>query len=287
MPRHPLKREIVSTVVANTMINRTGSTFVFRMQQETGATSEEVTRAFILVRDVFGMDGLWSEIDALDNKVPAALQNQMLTDAGGLVLRATLWFLRRRRERLPIEDVIKVFEPAVGSLRSRVPAILSSGDRMAREEYVEGLESKGVPQPLAERLGSLAALYAALDLTEVAIELKRDPSLLAALYFELVGELQLRWFAEKIGQLPTDTPWQALARNALRDDLSSTQRALTTALAKMSPDSSDPVAILAAWKERYASALTRLASMTEELKHAGSLDLAVLSVLLRELRSLA
>jgi glutamate dehydrogenase len=58
------------------MINRTGSVFVHRMQEETGATSEEVTRAFILVRDVFDMETLWSEIDALDNKVPAALQAQ-------------------------------------------------------------------------------------------------------------------------------------------------------------------------------------------------------------------
>jgi len=107
------------------------------------------------------------------------------------------------------------------------------------------------------------------------------------LYFSLVGELQLRWFAEKITQLPTDTPWQALARNALRDDLSTQQRALTTSVAKMSADSKDPAAMLAAWKERYAGALARLASMTDELKRGGSIDLAVLSVLLRELRSLA
>jgi glutamate dehydrogenase len=133
----------------------------------------------------------------------------------------------------------------------------------------------------------LSSLYAALDLTEIALEQKRDPAVLATLYFALVGELQLRWFAEKITQLPTDTTWQALARNALRDDLSSQQRALTMAVAKMSPDTSEPAAMLAAWKGRYASALNRLASMTEELKRSPSLDLAVLSVLLRELRSLA
>jgi NAD-specific glutamate dehydrogenase len=55
----------------------------------------------------------------------------------------------------------------------------------------------------------------------------------------------------------------------------------------MTPESSDPIAMLAAWKERYAGALGRLASMTDELKRSGSIDLAVLSVLLRELRSLA
>jgi hypothetical protein len=46
--------------------------------------------------------------------------------------------------------------------------------------------------------------------------------------------------------------------------------------------------MLAIWKERYAPAIMRLRTMTEELKRqGGTLDLAVLSVLLRELRALA
>ena len=47
------------------------------------------------MRDIFGMEGIWREIDALDNRVPASLQTQMFVDAGNLMLRATLWFLRR------------------------------------------------------------------------------------------------------------------------------------------------------------------------------------------------
>ena len=110
---------------------------------------------------------------------------------------------------------------------------------------------------------------------------------MAALYFALVGELELRWFSDRITQLPTDTSWQALARNALRDDLSAQQRALTSAVVKAAPNAGDAAAMLAEWKSRYAPALARLKAMTDELKRAGNLDLAVLSVLLRELRALA
>jgi hypothetical protein len=90
MPKHALRRDIIATVLANTMINRTGSVYVHRMQEETGAAPEEVTRAFILVRDVFGLEPLWAEIDALDNRVPAQLQYEMLENVGRLVVRATL-----------------------------------------------------------------------------------------------------------------------------------------------------------------------------------------------------
>jgi glutamate dehydrogenase len=286
MPRHPLRREIVATVVANTMINRTGSVFVHRMGEETGAGPEDVTRAYILVRDVFGLEALWLEIDALDNKVPAALQYEMLIEAGRLVVRATLWFLRRRRERLPIAQVLEIFRPALKALQARVPDILSAGDRMAWTGSVAQYVKEGVPRELAERVASLGALYAVLDVSEVALEQKKAVEAVAALYFALVGELELRWFSEKITQLPTETPWQALARNALRDDLSSQQRALASTVVKLSA-SDDPAQMLAAWNERYAPAIARLKAMMEELKRAGTLDLAVLSVLLRELRSLA
>jgi glutamate dehydrogenase len=287
MPRHALKREIIATVVANTMINRTGSVFVHRMQEETGASPDEVTRAFVLVRDIFGFEALWAEIDALDNQVPARLQCEMLIEAGRLLLRATLWFLRRRREKLPIAKVIDIFRPGLAALRSQLPAVLSARDRAAWEAAVSRLAGQGVPGELAGRLAALDALYATLDVTEVAVSEGRRIESVAALYFALAGELELRWFGEKITQLPTDTSWQALARNALRDDLASQQRALTSTVAKLSPGSDDPAAMLEAWHERYGPAIARLKAMTDDLKRAGTLDLAVLSVLLRELRALA
>jgi glutamate dehydrogenase len=277
----------VATVVANTMINRTGSVFVHRMQEETGASAEDITRACVLVRDIFGLEALWAEVDALDNKAPAAVQYEMLIEIGRLLVRGTLWFLRRRREKLPIAQVLDIFRPALDALRSQVPKILSAGDQAAWAANVKKLEAEAEPRAVAEQVASLAALYAALDVTEVALEQKKPVEAVAALYFALVGELELRWFADRITQLPTDTPWQALARNALRDDLSSQQRALASTVAKLSAEQ-EPAKMLALWKERYAPAIARLKTMTDELKRpGGNLDLAVLSVLLRELRALA
>jgi glutamate dehydrogenase len=287
MPRHALKREIVATVVANTMINRTGSVFVHRMGEETGASPEEATRAFILARDIFELDPLWLQIDALDNKAPAQLQYEMLIEVGRLVVRATLWFLRRRRERLPIAQVLEIFRPGLAALRSAMPALLSPADRAAWDATVERLSAKGVPQELGRSIANLEALYGILDVTEIAHEYKRTIDTIATLYFALGGELEMRWIAEKIAALPTDTSWQALARNALRDDLAAQHRAITATVTKLSPQEPDPARILGAWKERYAPAIVRLKNMTEELKRLPSLDLAVLSVLLRELRALA
>lgn len=211
------------------MINRTGSVFVHRMQEETGAAPEEVTRAFILVRDVFELEPLWAEIDALDNKVPAQLQYEMLDNVGRLVVRATLWFLRRRREKLPIAEVLKIFRPSLEALAKSMPAMLGPADRGAWDALVAKLVKQGVSQPLAQRAANLDAIYGVLDVTEVSHEQKKPVDVISTLYFALGGELDLRWISDRITQLPTDTSWQALARNALRDDLASQHRAITAA----------------------------------------------------------
>ena len=223
----------------------------------------------------------------LFDRVAAKLQYEMLADAGRLLLRATLWFLRRRRERLPIARVLEIFRPGLAAIEGELPAILAPEDRAAFEASALGLANQGVPVPLARRMAGLDALYATLDVTEVALAQSKGIRPLAALHFALVGELGLGWFAEKIARLPTDTPWQALARNALRDDLASQQRALTASVSQLSPGSEDVPAMLATWREHYAPAIARLKAMIEELRRAGPLDLAVLSVLLRELRGIA
>ena len=52
---HPLHREIIVNSVVNSMVNRGGTTFAFRASEETGASAEQVARAFVVCREVFGL----------------------------------------------------------------------------------------------------------------------------------------------------------------------------------------------------------------------------------------
>ncbi|MEP6997528.1 MAG: NAD-glutamate dehydrogenase, partial [Betaproteobacteria bacterium] len=94
MARHPLKRDIIATHVNNSMINRVGSTFVHRLMETTGSKPDEIVRAYLLNREIFGFVGLWELIEALDNKVDDAVQSSMLIDTARLIDRGTMWFLR-------------------------------------------------------------------------------------------------------------------------------------------------------------------------------------------------
>jgi len=287
MPRHPLKREIIATVVANGTINRTGSVFVNRMQEETGASASEVVRCYILARDVFGLLPLWQAIDALDNQVPASIQNEMTIEVGRLVVRATLWFLRRRSEQMPIAQVLAFFAPGVAAVSSRLGEFLSAEDLAAIKQAEFHLTERGVPAALSSAVARLDALYSVLDIVEVSVEKKRGVPLAAAVYFALVGKLDLRWASGQIAALPADTHWQSMARAAMRDDIANLQRQLTAGVLNLSPELNGATVLIDAWSSHHEKALARMREVMADLKHARESDLAMLSVLLRELRVLA
>src|SRR5260370_6228960 len=91
---HPLKREITATVVTNDLINRAGLTFIHDLRARTGHEAPDIARSYRIVREVFELPALWGEIEALDGRVPAALQTGMLLDISGVVEHAAAWLLR-------------------------------------------------------------------------------------------------------------------------------------------------------------------------------------------------
>jgi glutamate dehydrogenase len=284
--RHPLKREIVCTHVINSMVNRVGVTFVHRLMESTGATPAQIVRAYLLARESFGHVDIWLAIEALDNQVPDEIQAQMLTEMDQLTLRATRWFLRSKRLPDEMGATIVRARPGVGSLFTRLvdPQHASVRARIlgAAQPWVDA----GVPDSLAWRVAAGDALVAALDVTELA-EATQQPAERVADVLIAVGELLgMPHLQALIDALPAENYWHGMAKTSLTDDLADLQRALAgEALVHASSD--DTAATIAAWQASEHGALERAQRLLRELADAPGADLAMLSVALRELRSLA
>ena len=104
--RHTLRREIIATAVTNSMINRTGPSFVSEMRERSGMDTAAVARAFTVVREVFGLRPLWTEIEGLDNAASAEAQTLLLREIDRTVDRNTQWFLRNTPQPLDITRLL-------------------------------------------------------------------------------------------------------------------------------------------------------------------------------------
>jgi glutamate dehydrogenase len=286
MQKHRLRREIIATVVANQLVDRMGSTFAFRLQDETGASPSLLARAYAVAREVFAIRPFWAEVEELDNQVDANVQLDMLIEARRLVERSTRWLVRANPHGIDIEETIGCFEDGAKMLADALPEILNGADRKGFETRSEELVNAGVSAELACRVAGMPAMVSLFDIVGAARETDRDPAVVTAVYFRLGARLDLNWLRDRITELPRANRWQSLARAALRDELYGVHRALTQEVLEADEDGSDADAAVEAWATRHADALERCLATLADIRASRIYDTTTLPVGLREVRNL-
>jgi glutamate dehydrogenase len=284
---HPLRREIVSTCVTNAMVNRAGTTFAFRLSEETGLRVPHIARAHIAGWEIFGLADLQAEIESLAD-VSTEAQIRLLLEVRTLAERASRWLLRNRRQPLDIRGTVEHFRPAVPVLADDIPRLLAGTDE-AEEAFgsaVASFTADGVPEALAERVATLPALFSALDVIDVASATGRGLQEVAGVYFALDQHLKLDWLRERILRLPRADRWQTLARAALRDDLYAVRAALTAEVLQAGGSAQDSGELIRRGFAHNQSAVGRCLGIMRDIAADDRADLATLSVALREVRGL-
>jgi glutamate dehydrogenase len=126
--RHRLRREIVATMVTNSIVNRIGITFIHEVKEKTGMPSGDIARGYVVSREIFGIRDLWQRIEALDNKVPASLQAILLAECGRLIERGTVWMLREAGLPLNIELARADYGDGVRAIVDNLSSMISQAD---------------------------------------------------------------------------------------------------------------------------------------------------------------
>lgn len=284
--RHKLLPQIVATQVANNIVNYMGITFVHRMVDAAGSPSSDIARAFIAARDVFDLESWWHEIETLDAHVPAEDQLDMMRQLVRLMRRATRWFLRNHRCGMNVEDVVKRFRPGVRDIAAGMPAMLCGSRRQVWEERHANLLQKGVPDALATYIAGVDSMLPALAIIQAAELTKRGVQEAGTVYFAIGNMLDLYWMYEEINGLKIENHWQALAREAYRDDLDWQQRTLTVGVLNANYEGAVDN-MLEQWGSHHGDMIARWRRIVSEIRAMDTREFAMYGVALRELMDLA
>ncbi|WP_283138429.1 NAD-glutamate dehydrogenase [Rhizohabitans arisaemae] len=286
MDSHPLRREIIATCVVNDMVNSSGTTFAFRFGEETGASTPDVVRAYLVSRDVFDMPAIWRAIEALDTKVDTATQLAMLLEGRKLTERGARWLLGNRRPPLDLASTVSFFVKGCNGLIPNLPKFLAGRDLATYEDRRDGFVARGVPRELAERVAAMVPAYSTFDLVSISSSSGRAVEEVAEVYFDLADRLQLSRLRERVIALPRDSRWNSMARAALRDDLYAAHASLTRDVLVAGTSGLSPEERLEAWTEANTAAVTRARQTLSEIWESDHFDIATLSVALRAIRTL-
>ena len=283
MKQHPLKREIISTKISNLIVNEMGFSFVYRLHDETGAAVASIVRAYLIARSLLNMDTVWKSLESLEHVVDIQQHSQMSMVYVRLLRRLSRWFLRHQSARLDLGKTIQQYNSDFNELNTVLPDTLGSGFREQYDEHYNEYLKLNIPKHIAQKLTTTRGMFAAMDIVQIAQELKIDVAIAANAYFAVGEFLDLGWLRSQIIDHLTENHWESLSREALQDDLDWQQRQLTMGIFKAYPSSGDLQDSLSIWKNSHQSLVDRWNQMLSDLRSGMVLSYTMFFVAIREL----
>jgi len=283
---HSLRAEIVATLLANSMINRAGATFVNDVAEETGASVADIARAYAVARGAFGFRSLWEDINALDNKVSADVQTQMNVASEALIGNMTMWFLTNVPQPMNIAESIKIYSPGLREISNGVDDLVGELEAAGIADTVAGLTDAGVPSALANRVAGLEAMRSACHIVQAANSTGLGVFEVARIYFHTGAHLGLDWLRVAAERIEPDSHWERMAVSVIVEDLYGQQQALTLkviAAAGRKKIGKDAVLV---WAGQNDGAVERGAKMIAEFRSSGTVDMSQLALANRQVRSM-
>ena len=268
--RHRLKREIVSTVLTNAVVNLAGIAFVQRMREVSRQDGAGVARGFVFADGAFGLSALKARIDGLDGRVDAKVQTRLYGEIASQFRRVTPWFLRHVAADAPIEGTIALYRAGVEALRAQ----LKDTGRITE------LTKAGVPTELARDIVLLPALASAPDIALLAHTAQTPPEKVIAIYSALGEQLGFDKLRSQAARLSPPDHWDRLALRQLLDNLAIAQAGIAARLLAQNATVED-------WIAGHQESLARAQSFLDSVDHSGDLSVAKLMLASSQIQNLA
>jgi len=275
---HKLRKEIVATVITNSLINRLGHTFFNQTISDTGVHPCDVARAYITARDGFNLRNIWADIESLNKKVNSCTQLEMFKEINNFIRHCTKWFLRNCPQPLDISNLMNDYQKGICKVSENLHSIIGPNVKLKLEEKIQYYCDKNIPEDLATRIANLTILTSALSIVLASKKAKYPVEKMGKIYYALGENLDLLWLRGCIRNFEISSHWQRLALSLLEEELYDEQRRLAVNVVKnlCKKDSCDnPVK---KWKEQNSNDLERYKHFVDKLKTPEHLTLEMIVV---------
>ncbi|MFT7491879.1 MAG: glutamate dehydrogenase [Pseudohongiellaceae bacterium] len=283
---HILRKEIIATQLANDMVDNMGITFFQRIVESTGESAANIAIAYVAARDIFRFDEFQNSVEALDYKVSADDQLQLLISMMRRVRRGTRWFLRNRRDRLNLTKDVPLYAKHVISVIKETPRVLNATERQAWSDKCARFEQLGLKNDWASLMAMPSFLFSGLGVADAVVEDSTSVASSVEMHHLLGDKLGLYWFAIAVSNVKVDNHWQAKARESFIDDIDKVLRVMSVSLLSLAGKKYPLEEALQLWMQEHTSVVSRWRTMATELESNVANDFAIFSVAMGELKDL-
>src|SRR5579885_202359 len=263
---HRLRREIIATMLSNSIVNRGGPSFMARVGDEADADAATIARAFAVVRDAYGMTKLNGEIDALDAKISGSLQLELYAEVQGLLRDRVIWFIRNTTLEGGLAELVAHYRESIARLERDFDKLVSPNSRRAIQERAASFVKGGVPEPLANKIARLPLLAAATDITLIADRTGKPIEIAAEIYFAAHEYFQLDTLLAAANAIEAQDRFERMAIDRAIDSIGANERRIA---ADILANGKAGEAALHAWSATRTDEIARIRSRLQELGSSG------------------
>ncbi|MEQ1857855.1 MAG: NAD-glutamate dehydrogenase [Longimicrobiales bacterium] len=275
---HRLRREIVASQLTNDLVDLMGSTFVYRMTRDDGADPEQVVMAWLVASRLADHRALLNQMGEQHGVVDARATSRWLLGLGRVLERTTRWVLRNVDRSTPPVDVVDARIEGLATLRDSFAECVAGEERALFESRVAEIRSLGAEEAFSRRLITLRFLDQLLEILEIANRTGADPVATAHAFYEASDLLYVPWLRRRAFEAARGGSWEQRAAQLLSEDLSRAHRKVVVEM--VSPDEAGEGRLRGPDVQRFRGTV-------EELKKEEGAGLSALSVVVRELSTLA
>lgn len=282
--KHPLAQQIVATSIANEIFNRGG---IHAVREQTGASIAEIVKAFIIAKEVFSLDEIWSEIESLSGSgsVSAQIQIKMMVEVQRFYRLMAIWFINHASPQQSIDTIVQQYSPGINTLQqlndNEITLPFSPVD-----ESLYQLEKETNSLAVVDKIHQLKVSSVVFcDIVKTAFELKLPVTTILPCYCSISKLVGLEWLIEQTEKVDTNDHWSRLARFSLLLDLLEFREKLVVKIIQ-NHQSERPELAIELWAATKTSDLNRIKRVVEDLKAAGAVHIDKLYFANRQIRSL-
>jgi glutamate dehydrogenase len=264
---HPLRRELIATIVANQVMNSEGITFVSRLMDQTGADPAMVVKAYRIARAITNAEQRWEDLEAQVGSIAPELIRGLVSKVDWLVETTARWFLNNPAGNESIDATIAKFAPDYQVLTESIGSTGAQAWQQARIEATESMQAQGVPDTIAKRHAYIEDLVHGPDIIQLAQQTGRSVDEVSGVFFRLGKTIRIDWLEQRAAEVEPTNRWERLAKQAAAADLVVLRRRLAERILAKAGSRSPREAVrkyLAERSEAHGRILVFMRQLSEE-----------------------
>ncbi|QJC27660.1 NAD-specific glutamate dehydrogenase [Anaplasma platys] len=288
--QHKLKHEILSTCIANDIVNRMGCVFASHVEGM-GISMDMIARVYVIITRVYSLADIWNELDRMDLTVNINDYVLIVRKVQRFVGDAVFKLFRRMHKYEDIEKRLDILASQTALLENSLSEMLCDQLKESYESACESIPKGDISPEIARRIGGLDFSIFGMDIIHLAESSGISIYVVGCVYFRLRSVFSFSKILDLASQMDSAAPyWQRIAIRNLLDDLCDYQSIIAGNIIKhmipkksaMQSDAEIAKTLVTTWCDQHKSQLDGYHRFLEDI-NSTQLDLGKLFLIVRSL----